>query len=73
MTCQHALYGDRESKTVSHRGQVLPGWFSGEAAVWTGGSAPRIVGPFEDVEKAMDWVEDHAPGAGIFPYYQCSV
>jgi hypothetical protein len=47
----------------------MAGWFSGEAAIWTGGPEPKVIGPFEDVRTAMLWQADNAPGGQIFPFY----
>lgn len=66
----HPLYTDRENKTITIRGDSMPGWFTGQAAIWTGGSAPKIIGPFESCKDAMLWQADHAPGSQIFPYYE---
>lgn len=65
---EHALYPERTTETVTVRGQSVPGFFSGRAAIWTGGSSPRIIGPFEDARAAMEYQMDHAPGSSIFPY-----
>lgn len=63
----HSEFPGRENKTVTVRGQTMPGWFTGPAAVWTGGHAPRVIGPFPDVESALKYQTDHAPGAKVFP------
>ena len=54
--------------TVTVRGQSIPGFFSGRAALWTGGSSPRIIGPFDSAQDAMQYQMDHAPGSQIFPF-----
>lgn len=64
----HSQYPERETMAVTVRGQTSPGWFTGQAAVWTGGSTPRIIGPFDDVAAAMRYQMDHAPGGQIFPF-----
>lgn len=64
----HPLYPDRKTETFAVRGQVMPGWFSGQAAIWTGGSSPRVIGPFDTVADAQKYLADHAPGAQIFPF-----
>jgi hypothetical protein len=65
---QHALYPERDSETVTVRGQSVPGFFSGRAAIWTGGSSPRIIGPFDSAREAMEYQMDKAPGSQIFPF-----
>jgi hypothetical protein len=65
---RHAQYPERHTVSVTVHGNTLPGWFSGPAAIWTGGSSPRIIGPFDSVTEAMKYLADHAPGAQIFPY-----
>jgi hypothetical protein len=69
MSDTHPLYPDRTTINVTIRGNTMAGWFSGEAAIWTGGADPKIVGPFEGVREAMLWQADNAPGSQIFPYY----
>lgn len=65
---QHPLYAERSTMTVTVRGQSVPGFFSGPAAIWTGGSSPRVIGPFDTARQAMEWQMDHAPGSQIFPF-----
>lgn len=65
---QHPLYPERENLTVTFRGQAMPGWFTGPACIWTGGSSPRVVGPFDDCKKALTYAADKHPGAQVFPY-----
>lgn len=71
MTSQeaHPNYSDRHNQVITFRGQPYPGWFDGPAAIWTGGAAPKVIGPFEGVREAMEYQADHAPGSQIFPYY----
>lgn len=64
----HPLYPERHSETVTVRGQSVPGFFSGRAAIWTGGSSPRIIGPFDSAHDAMEYQMDKAPGSQIFPF-----
>lgn len=64
----HPLYPERSSQTVTIRGQAMPGWFTGEACIWTGGSSPRIIGPFDDCKSALEYASDRHPGAQVFPY-----
>lgn len=66
---QHPLYPDRENRSVTVRGTTNPGWFTGPAAIWTAGAAPKIIGPFDDVKQALQYQSDHAQGSQIFPYY----
>jgi len=65
---QHPLYSDRNTIDITVQGQSLPGWFSGRAAIWTGGSSPRIIGPFDTARDAMEYQMNKAPGSQIFPY-----
>lgn len=67
-TEQHPLYDERTTETVTVRGQSVPGFFSGRAAIWTGGSSPRIIGPFDSAREAMEYQMDKAPGSQIFPF-----
>lgn len=68
MSNAHPEFPDRENHTVTGRGgQTMPGWWTGPAALWTGGNAPRVIGPFPDVESALKYQTDHAPGSKIFP------
>lgn len=64
----HPLYPERENLTVTIRGQAMPGWFTGQAAIWTGGTTPRIVGPFDDCKSALQYLSDTHPGGQVFPY-----
>lgn len=65
----HPQYPERDSENVNVRGTIMPGWFSGRAAIWTGGASPRIIGPFDSVSDAMGYANKKAlPGAGFFPY-----
>lgn len=65
----HPLYPERWTHTVQLRdGVALPGWFTGPAMIWTGGSSPRCIGPFDTVTLAMDYATSRHPGAQFFPY-----
>jgi hypothetical protein len=64
----HPLYPERANQTVTVRGQAMPGWFTGQAAIWTGGTSPRIIGPFEDCKAALNYMSDTHPGGQVFPY-----
>jgi len=64
----HPLYPERETQTLTIRGTTMPGWFTGEACIWTGGSSPRCIGPFPDVSEAMKYAETRHPGSQFFPY-----
>lgn len=61
------VYPDRETTSVFVRGQTFPGWFSGPACVWTGGTAPRVIGPFATAEDALEYQAEHAPGSKVLP------
>lgn len=65
----HPLYPDRTVLSVTIRGNTSPGWFSGQAGVWTGGPEPKIVGPFDSARDALMWQADNAPSAQVFPFY----
>lgn len=65
---QHPLYPERENQTVTVRGQAMPGWFTGRAAIWTGGTAPRVVGPFDTAKDALSYMGDRHPGGQVFPF-----
>lgn len=64
----HPLYPERITHTVYFNGVAMPGWFTGEACIWTGGSSPRCIGPFDTVTKAMEYAASRHPGAQFFPY-----
>lgn len=66
---QHPLYPDRETVSITVRGNTMAGWFTGPAVIWTGGAEPKVVGPFRDVQAAMLWQSAHAQGSQIFPFY----
>lgn len=65
----HPLYPERETVTIALRGQEMPGWFTGPAALWTGGAEPRVIGPFDGVAQAQQFMSTNpgAAGAQIFP------
>lgn len=65
---KHALYPERETTTVTLQGISFPGLFTGRAAIWTGGTTPRIIGPFDSAKDAMRYATDHSPGSQIFPF-----
>lgn len=69
MSTQHPLYPERESRTITIRGVEMPGLFTGPAAIWTGGSSPRVIGPFDDVLAAQKYMANspHASNGQIFP------
>jgi hypothetical protein len=66
----HPLYPEREVVAVTVRGNTMPGLFTGEAAIWTGGSSPRIIGPFPGAAEAYKYMTGHPATAGgqIFPF-----
>ena len=66
----HPLYPERQTQSITVRGTSMPGWFTGQACIWTGGSSPRCIGPFDDVTDAMVYASEHHPGAQFFPYDQ---
>lgn len=68
----HPLYPERSVCSVTIRGTRMPGWFTGAACIWTGGSSPRCIGPFDDVALAMTYAADRHPGAQFFPYSEPS-
>jgi hypothetical protein len=65
----HPLYPERHVKTITVRGVDMPGLFTGPAAIWTGGSSPRVIGPFEDVLAAQQYMTRNATASNgqIFP------
>lgn len=67
MAERHPTYPSRDTVAVTVRGQVMPGWFSGPAVVWTGGAQPIIIGPFPSAQEALEYQTEHAPGANVFP------
>lgn len=64
----HPLYPERSTQSITIRGTTMPGWFTGEACIWTGGSSPRCIGPFDDITEAMKYAETRHPGSQFFPY-----
>ena len=64
----HPLYPERSTIEIQIGEQVLPGWFTGRAAVWIGGPGPRIIGPFDTCHIAMIYQAEHCPGSAIFPF-----
>lgn len=69
MTDQHPLYPERQNRTITIRGVEMPGLFTGPAAIWTGGSSPRVIGPFEDVLAAQLYMTRNpvASNGQLFP------
>lgn len=63
----HPLYPERQTETVTIRGVSQPGWFTGPAAIWTGGHSPRVIGPFPTVTEALKYQGEHAAGSQVFP------
>lgn len=65
----HPLYPERQNKTITVRGVDMPGLFSGPAAIWTGGSSPRVIGPFDGVLAAQLYMARNADASNgqVFP------